>query len=430
MSSVLEKVVADARAKICRIKTEKMADGGQITIESVTKNGDDDDSGITMIDVLEEEQELEEDANAVLGGSDDQNCTYPSGYAKRQALYACKTCAEKSQHLAGVCLACSYACHEGHRLYELYTKRKFRCDCGNSKFQNNPCKLYPDKEPLNIENNYNHNFEGVYCTCARPYPDPDDDIEDEMIQCIICEDWYHRRHLGTPVPPNDEYGEMICGHCMSNCKFLYEYASVIAKDNKGSNDAHKEIVNSDLPSDGQNLIVSGISLREEHSEIMPNGNVKLLECKLKEKGFNGYLESEVRNVKSEYEDHVAVFLPDGWRQKLCRCTKCKDMYVEKKVLFLLDDEDTVHSYEEQGKAKNDCQSRYDQGMQALSQMDRIRQVEAIHEYNDMKCELKEFLRNFVEKKKVVRKEDIEEFFSQMQARKRQRLEISIPHFCR
>lgn len=78
MSSVLEKVVADARAKICRIKTEKMADGGQITIESVTKNGDDDDSGITMIDVLEEEQELEEDANAVLGGSDDQNCTYPS----------------------------------------------------------------------------------------------------------------------------------------------------------------------------------------------------------------------------------------------------------------------------------------------------------------------------------------------------------------
>lgn len=54
------------------------------------------------------------------------------------------------------------------------------------------------------------------------------------------------------------------------------------------------------------------------------------------------------------------------------------MYVEKKVLFLLDDEDTVHSYEEQGKAKNDCQSRYDQGMQALSQMDRIRQVEAIH----------------------------------------------------
>ena len=37
---------------------------------------DEEDSGITLIDVLEEEDQLEQDANAVLGGSDDQNCTY------------------------------------------------------------------------------------------------------------------------------------------------------------------------------------------------------------------------------------------------------------------------------------------------------------------------------------------------------------------
>lgn len=37
---------------------------------------DEEDSGITLIDVLEEEDQLEENANAVLGGSDDQNCTY------------------------------------------------------------------------------------------------------------------------------------------------------------------------------------------------------------------------------------------------------------------------------------------------------------------------------------------------------------------
>ena len=37
-----------------------------------------EDSGITLVDVLEEEAQLEEDADAVLGGSDDQNCTYLS----------------------------------------------------------------------------------------------------------------------------------------------------------------------------------------------------------------------------------------------------------------------------------------------------------------------------------------------------------------
>ena len=32
---------------------------------------------VNMVEVLEEEQKLEEDAKAVLGGSDDKHCTYP-----------------------------------------------------------------------------------------------------------------------------------------------------------------------------------------------------------------------------------------------------------------------------------------------------------------------------------------------------------------
>lgn len=35
-----------------------------------------DDSSVTMLDVLQVENQLEEDAYAVLGASDDQNCTY------------------------------------------------------------------------------------------------------------------------------------------------------------------------------------------------------------------------------------------------------------------------------------------------------------------------------------------------------------------
>ena len=56
----------------------------------------------------------------------------------RQALYACATCTGakgapqgsgevggegRKGALAGICLACSLHCHEGHDLYELYTKR-------------------------------------------------------------------------------------------------------------------------------------------------------------------------------------------------------------------------------------------------------------------------------------------------------------------
>ncbi len=45
------------------------------------------------------------------------------GYVYRQALYACDTCTPEGVPPAGVCLACSLGCHEGHTLHELYTKR-------------------------------------------------------------------------------------------------------------------------------------------------------------------------------------------------------------------------------------------------------------------------------------------------------------------
>ncbi|XP_035534980.1 adhesion G protein-coupled receptor F5-like [Morone saxatilis] len=50
-----------------------------------------------------------------------------------------------------------------------------------------------EKDEVNSLNKYSHNFFGVYCTCSRPYPDPDDQVEDEMIQCVVCEDWLHGR---------------------------------------------------------------------------------------------------------------------------------------------------------------------------------------------------------------------------------------------
>ena len=51
----------------------------------------------------------------------------------RQALYACDTCTGPGETPAGVCLACSYECHEGHTLHELYTKRYFGLQWFTSK---------------------------------------------------------------------------------------------------------------------------------------------------------------------------------------------------------------------------------------------------------------------------------------------------------
>jgi hypothetical protein len=50
----------------------------------------------------------------VLGGDDGKECTYAGGYLKRQAVFSCITCVPDG--VAGVCTACSLACHDGHEV--------------------------------------------------------------------------------------------------------------------------------------------------------------------------------------------------------------------------------------------------------------------------------------------------------------------------
>ena len=73
-------------------------------------------------------------------------------------------------------------------------------------------------------------------------------------------------------------------------------------------------------------------------------------------------------------------------------------------------------------------SQYEEGMKALSEMDRVQQVEAIQGYNSMKSNLMDYLKTFAESGKTVSKEDIQQFFQQMTAAKRRRVEI--PKFCK
>ncbi|XP_057679302.1 putative E3 ubiquitin-protein ligase UBR7 isoform X2 [Corythoichthys intestinalis] len=346
---------------------------------------------VSLVDVLEEDKELEEEASAVLAGSDAERCSYPQGYVKRQALYACNTCTPKGGQAAGVCLACSYKCHEGHDLFELYTKRNFRCDCGNGKFGDVRCQLFDDKDDVNELNKYSHNFFGEYCTCRRPYPDPEDQVEDQMIQCVLCEDWLHGRHLGGAVPDSVELQEMICESCMNANDFLWIYAAHLAVPAESGAGA----VPDDDAEPGRK--------RSRTEDEAPA-------CRLKELGG-------ARRVPSG-----AVFWPSGWRSRLCRCLVCQGRLSEAGLSFLPDESDTVLAYEKKGEREEEDAPARDPLMSALNNLDRVRQLEIIHGYNDMKSELKDFLQRFAAEGKVVTSADIRDFFERQQSRKRRQVD--------
>lgn len=316
-------------------------------------------------------------------------------------MYACLTCIPEAKtdpsKYAGICLACSYECHETHELIELYTKRNFRCDCGTPKMlAGGKCNLIPDKSVNNDFNSYSQNFAGLYCTCHRPYPDPEKVDDDEMIQCIICEDWYHSLHLDTDFKDTD--AEMICGGCLKQNDFLLSYLefSVLPP----ANDQSVNIID-DEPAPKRLKIEATDSNCKLDVLAKPNSYIK-----------------------------GAVYWSENWRQNLCKCEKCIQLYQNKKVEFLIDPDDTVQNYVEKGKNKRQ-ETSVEQEQRILSSLDRVQQVELLTGYNDMKEKLVEFLGICAREDKVVTAEDVTKLFKEMnEERKANREKNQSGYFCR
>ena len=92
---------------------------------------------------------MEADAREVLPYKFD-SCTNFFG-PMRQTLFACLTCspppasAAQVYTPAGICYACSIACHGDHDLVELFSRRNFVCDCGTTRMPStSKCTLRSD----------------------------------------------------------------------------------------------------------------------------------------------------------------------------------------------------------------------------------------------------------------------------------------------
>uniref|UniRef100_A0A8D0G7E4 Putative E3 ubiquitin-protein ligase UBR7 n=1 Tax=Sphenodon punctatus TaxID=8508 RepID=A0A8D0G7E4_SPHPU len=392
---------------------------------------------VSLAEVLAENEELEKEARAVLGGSDHERCSYSQGAVKRQALYACSTCTPPGEEPAGICLACSYECHGTHKLFELYTKRNFHCDCGNSKFKNLQCKLFPEKGRVNSGNKYNDNFFGLYCVCKRPYPDPEDEIPDEMIQCIVCEDWFHGRHLGIVPPDSGDFHEMVCQACMSRCSFLWVYTARLAVPTvtkvalvedtgtvlKVEEIEQKKEIKKENEAENQGKTKDEDQVAQNNEPSTSSGSV----CPETAKNNESACKLQELQAKQYLKQDTATFWPHNLRSKLCTCKECMKMYSELDVQFLTDEGDTVLAYENKGTSDQEADRR-DPLMDTLSSMNRVQQVELICEYNDLKSELTDYLRRFADDGTVVKREDIQQFFEEFQSRKRRRTD-GIQYYC-
>ncbi|KAL5999005.1 hypothetical protein ACLOJK_009954 [Asimina triloba] len=429
---------------------------------------DDETEHVVSINEYIEGLEAEElEADMVLGGDDGKECTYSKGYMKRQAIFSCLTCTPNGN--AGVCTACALTCHDGHEMWhrihvvELWTKRKFRCDCGNARFGEFFCKLYANKAPENVDNSYNHNFKGLYCTCNFPYPDPDAEEQVEMIQCCICEDWFHEKHLGLEPPeeiPRDDEGEplyedFICKECASTFSFLTLYPSTIWATSRKSDAL--------LTSKGEEN-----ALEIGQSASVPSANFNDSDCSTKDAnadavticaGSDSVLsekdpqldENSEKNVCSKEHATASVipnnscvfgvdlcgaslvaekkpmFLSTKWRDLLCRCSACTEFYAQKGISFLTDKDDSIGEYEKVATLKREekLQQREGAEINFLNKLEHVQKLEILNGIADMKNEIQSFmdcqgiLHESFDPSKAVTSADIHQIFENL-AKKRQR----------
>ncbi|KAI6647209.1 E3 ubiquitin-protein ligase UBR7 [Oopsacas minuta] len=384
-------------------------------------------------DIIQGEVELEQEANVILGSASDQHCSYEQGYLYRQPVFSCITCRsnEPNKPPGGVCLACSLVCHNKHEVEELYTKRFFRCDCGNKdKFGHLPeakCQLQPNKSDCNELNIYCDNFRGLYCTCKKVF-----DGETEMIQCIICEDWFHLQHCG--LENSDCIDEFICPLCMDDNTFLRFYV-----DNAKTEEATKKIVenignksvNEDLegtkvladsnpPASVGKMQEPSPDRIEKPSEASPHHNLKR-KAQAEEPDAKRVKESlcKIENYINIPESKPGIY-NNAWRQELCRCGNCLLKYKSNKIEFLLEQTDTITYYEQQAKHTSSFSNSVEAFKEILNPTQRN---ELLYQFNHMKEDLNDFLRPFAQEGRVVSKEDIQKFFEDL-TKERERLRDS------
>jgi len=315
----------------------------------------------------------------------------------------------------------------------------------------------------------------LYCSCHRPYPDPDQENEaadDSMLQCIICEDWLHFKHclayLNIEFEAVDEDFELICGPCMTRLKFLEHYAHLTLKpsvteadNNLNAEDPERQekvevevsaVTSAEPPVNVAAPVESKDQVAATAGELIANTepiNTSTTSVQSKDHivdtasqdsgvgsmtGADNSCESvpgcKLQTFAKEtlpFSDIQAVAWKTSLRATLCRCTNCVGTYEELKIGYLLDAEDTFEHYEAVGRKRSEDaeQSAEASISNQINHMGRVGQLELIHGYNQFKEQLAEFLTGIAKDGKVVKKEDINQFFAKMNgelAAKRRRLE--------
>lgn len=442
---------------------------------------------ITAVDFIRDQEELERQAKELMPYSPDE-CTFLKGEL-RQPLFACVTCAESSSSPVGVCYSCLIQCHADHEIVELFTKRLFMCDCGttrtpkacylrtkaagnlelaplprprtgsidlgSSHTRRPSIELGPGEDIPSQTNRYNHNYQGTFCRCKKPY----NPLDGNMIQCYFgaeCgEDWFHEECLlGYPqglfrdVKPSKNMLDEL------------EFKGLDAQEEKKVKEEAKKVDFEDVDAtevknEGESILEAPAGGDAEDSNAEDDEVSKVphfpkysqfdaficWQCvganpslkKLADESFvislphlpaglveewnrlrYGTDESEEKPAKKARVAHpVNIFFKQGSRPQLAQLAVNRSEHpVLAEHRYLYEADPVYEPPEDEEDTQESAQgSLLGLGADALQSLPREQAIEGLQAYNKMREKLRDFFKPFAEKGEVVTEENVRDFFS-------------------
>ncbi|KAI3382808.1 hypothetical protein SNEBB_005116 [Seison nebaliae] len=349
----------------------------------------DEDNKLISIDDL---SDMDEDSDffALYGSVDEatNSCTYNKNNSmKRQAIFICMTCnqlekdrlrneainskmsVEESLNYIrdnfkpfAFCFACERRCHIQHETKEMYTKRNINCDCGTERHRKF-CQFSPQKFRENNETNvYDKNFLNSFCICNSD--GASETLMEEMIQCCLCEDWFHESHLKEPLKlfldlkeKNEKKKKPDLLNILMNsneCEGLYGSDDTIEESQEMICQLCTEKYDDELSLYFQHFkfLYNSINLKETMDVEWKENH----ECILQK--LHVYQPTiEMKEVKGH-----AVYIPFVWRKLICQCASCSEKFSKKKLSFFYDfDGDSLFAYEKRNlkEAEKETKTKFE-----------------------------------------------------------------------
>lgn len=121
-------------------------------------------------------------------------------------------------------------------------------------------------------------------------------------------------------------------------------------------------------------------------------------------------------LPSAPEGTFSVFCAEAFRDRLCRCAKCFPNLAPHPQLL---EEEEVYEPpvsedgSDNGGSTHGSGSLYERGESALRNVDRVRAIEGVMAYNQLKDKLKPFFQQFADSGQAISADDIKEYFAKL-----------------